>query len=62
MVTGATTTLFRLATAQLVRLGDLEGEDAVMSVCKQFDLPAYKARRQAPATRPRRVQSYFGKV
>ena len=33
--------------AVLVRLGNLEGEDAVMSVCKQFDLPAYKARRQA---------------
>ena len=31
----------------LVRLGTLEGEDAVMSVCKQFDLPTYKARRQA---------------
>ena len=34
-------------SAVLVRLGELEGEDAVMSVCKQFDLPAYKARRQA---------------
>ncbi|MCY4163336.1 MAG: hypothetical protein OXE93_03855, partial [bacterium] len=34
-------------SAVLVQLGELEGEDAVMSVCKQFDLPAYKARRQA---------------
>ncbi|MCY4162695.1 MAG: DUF222 domain-containing protein [bacterium] len=34
-------------SAVLVRLGELEGEEAVMSVCKQFDLPAYKARRQA---------------
>ena len=34
-------------SAVLVRLGELEGEDAVLSVCKQFDLPAYKARRQA---------------
>ncbi|MCY4163866.1 MAG: DUF222 domain-containing protein [bacterium] len=34
-------------SAVLVRLGNLEGEEAVMSVCKQFDLPAYKARRQA---------------
>ncbi len=34
-------------SAVLVRLGELEGEDAVISVCKQFDLPAYKARRQA---------------
>ncbi len=34
-------------SAVLVRLGELEGEDAVLSVCQQFDLPAYKARRQA---------------
>ncbi len=34
-------------SAVLVQLGELEGEDAVLSVCKQFDLPAYKARRQA---------------
>ncbi len=34
-------------SAVLVRLGDLEGDDAVMSVCKQFDLLAYKTRRQA---------------
>ena len=33
--------------AVLVRLGDLEGDEAVMSVCKQFGLPAYKTRRQA---------------
>ncbi len=32
-------------SAVLVRLGELEGDDAVMSVCKQFDLPAYKTRR-----------------
>ena len=31
--------------AVLVRLGDLEGDEAVMSVCKQFGLPAYKTRR-----------------
>ncbi len=31
--------------AVLVRLGELEGDDAVMSVCKQFDLPSYKTRR-----------------
>ena len=34
-------------SAVLVQLSELEGEDAVVSVCKQFDLPAYKARRQA---------------
>ena len=34
-------------SAVLVQLGELEGEDAVVSVCKQFNLPAYKARRQA---------------
>ncbi len=33
--------------AVLVRLADLEGDDAVMSVCEQFGLPAYKTRRQA---------------
>ena len=33
-------------SAVLVRLGDLEGDDAVMSVCKQFGLPAYKTRRR----------------
>ncbi len=33
--------------AVLVRLGELEGDEAVMSVCKQFGLPAYKTRRQA---------------
>ncbi len=33
--------------AVLVRLGDLEGDNAVISVCKQFDLPAHKTRRQA---------------
>ncbi len=32
-------------SAVLVRLGELEGDDAVMSVCKQFDLPSYKTRR-----------------
>ncbi len=32
--------------AVLVRLGDLEGDEAVMSVCKQFGLPAYKTRRR----------------
>ncbi len=33
--------------AVLVRLGDLEGDEAVAHVCKQFGLPAYKTRRQA---------------
>ncbi len=33
-------------SAVLVRLGDLEGDDAVVSVCEQFDLPAYRTRRQ----------------
>ncbi len=32
-------------SAVLVRLGDLEGDDAVVSVCEQFGLPAYRARR-----------------
>ncbi len=32
-------------SAVLVRLGDLEGDDAVRSVCEQFGLPAYRARR-----------------
>ncbi len=31
--------------AVLVRLGDLEGDEAVAHVCKQFGLPAYKTRR-----------------
>ncbi len=31
--------------AVLVRLDDLEGDDAVRSVCEQFGLPAYRARR-----------------
>ncbi len=34
-------------SAVLVRLGELESDDAVRSVCEQFDLPAYKTRRQA---------------
>ncbi|MCY4163922.1 MAG: DUF222 domain-containing protein [bacterium] len=42
-------------SAVLVRLGELEGEDAVISVCKQFDLPAYKARRQARTAKGLRV-------
>ncbi len=32
-------------SAVLVRLGELEGDDAVRSVCEQFALPAYKTRR-----------------
>ena len=34
-------------SAVLVRLGDLEGDEAVAHVCKQFGLPASKTRRQA---------------
>ncbi len=33
-------------SAVLVRLGDLEGDEAVAHVCKQFGLPAYKTRRR----------------
>ena len=33
--------------AVLVRLGDLEGDEAVAHVCEQFGLPAYKTRSQA---------------
>ena len=38
-------------SAVLVRLGELEGDDAVMSVCKQFDLPAHKTRRHVRTTK-----------
>ncbi len=34
-------------TALLGRLGDLEGEDAVADVCRQFGLGRYRARKQA---------------
>ncbi len=37
--------------AVLVRLGELEGDDAVVLVCKQFGLPAYRTRRQVCTTK-----------
>ncbi|MCY3862255.1 MAG: DUF222 domain-containing protein [bacterium] len=36
-------------TALLVRLGDLEGEDAVEELCRQFGLGRHRARQQAKA-------------